>query len=207
MSREVLSAAIDDAATAAEWEALLKAVDQDAALMQEWSRHHQARDALAGVRVHVQCTDFCAGVMTAIAAEPVDAQAAEKVIDLAARRANRAQPAVAVPARAGRRLRTLVPISAAAGVAAAVLTVNLMRAPEAPSAVATVNQPVTLAALPAARVSATDAEHPAAESGRVALLGSYLLEHNNSVAERGMGGSLANARFAARAADYRPDAE
>jgi negative regulator of sigma E activity len=205
MSREILSAAIDDAATAAEWEIFLKAVDQDATLMREWSRHCHVRDAMAGVRVHARSTDFCAGVMNAIAAEPAGAESAGKVVDLATRRVGAAASSVAVPLRAGRRLRTLVPISAAAGVAAAVLTVNLMRTSEAPNTLA--NQSVTVAATPVSNMRTAGTDRPAAQSARVALLGSYLLEHNNSVAERGMGGSLANARFAARAADYRPDAE
>lgn len=181
MSRQVLSAAVDNAATAAEWDELLDAMEHDPALKAEWSRAWAHRDIRSGMQA--KATDaFCAGVMAAIAAEP---QTGAKVVSLAGRRSRLPRPAL--------KWQTLVPLSAAAGVVAAVLFVGDVRAPE--------TEPATMA-LAAAAVESNVA---LTDEAKAAILNAYLIEHSNSLAERGMGSTLVNARFAARSANYRPD--
>jgi negative regulator of sigma E activity len=206
MSREVLSAAVDDAATAAEWDALMDAVASDPAAKAEWTRLWAWRDARDGVAVAAKQpqVDFCIGVMAAITAEALP-QENSKVVHLADHRTallDMGRPSLA-SRPAGRRLRTIIPVSAAAGIVAAVLTVNFMRSPapaESQAATAATEQAPT-------RLAATSSVSTEDAARRAAILNDYVMEHSNTLAERGMGGSLANARFAARTADYRPDAE
>lgn len=177
MSKEVLFAAVDNAATAAEWDALLEALEHDPALKAEWSRVWAGRDACDGVQIKA-ADSFCSGVMAAIAAEP---QQGSNVVSMASRRLPK--PAF--------NWQTLVPLSAAAGVVAAVLFVGGVRAPEA--------EPSTVA------LTTADSGAALSDEAKAAILNAYLIEHSNSLAERGMGSTLVNARFAARSANYRPD--
>ena len=166
MSKHLLSAAVDAAATDLEWDALLAAAEQDPELKAEWSRICQWRDARDGVTLTAGA-DFCSGVMA-------------------------------------RSWRTLVPLSAAAGVVAAVLFVGGLRGPASD----TIASPVSASsgAVVTMPVSFNPAEGIAvSDAAKAAILNAYLMEHSNSLAERSMGGTLANARFAARTADYRPD--
>lgn len=189
MSKEVLFAAVDNAATAAEWDVLLDGLESDPALKAEWSRVWGWRDANDGVQIKA-ADSFCSGVMAAIAAEP---QVRSNVVSMAARRTSRlSKPAL--------NWRTLVPLSAAAGVVAAVLFVGGLRTgPTEPAAVVALS-------VPSAPTTPTEVD-VLPDAAKVAILNAYLMEHSNSLAERSMGGTLANARFAARTADYRPDAQ
>lgn len=196
MSKHLLSAAVDAAATDLEWDALLAAAEQAPELKAEWSRICQWRDARDGVTLAAGA-DFCSGVMAAIAAEkPLPSN----VIAMPSRTA-----AVPAPkARVARSWRTLVPLSAAAGVVAAVLFVGGLRGPASD----TIASPVSASsgAVVTMPVSFNPAEGIAvSDAAKAAILNAYLMEHSNSLAERSMGGTLANARFAARTADYRPD--
>lgn len=175
MSKEVLFAAIDDAASAAEWDALLDALEHDPALKTEWSRAWAARDAREGVQIKA-APDFCGSVMAAIASEPQ----AGNVVPLPSRRASR------VPSL---NWQTLVPLSAAAGVVAAVLLVGGVT-PQTP---------------PAASLASAESSAALPDAAKAAILDAYLMEHSNSLAERSMGSTLANARFAVRSANFRPD--
>lgn len=194
MSKHLLSAAVDAAATDLEWDALLAAVEQDTEVKGEWSRIWQWRDARDGVTLAAGA-DFCSGVMAAIAA---DKPLPSTVVTLPTR-------TVAAPvsnARVARSWRTLVPLSAAAGVVAAVLFVGGLRSPS----VDTLSSQVTVSggALVTTPVSFTPSQDTP-DAAKAAILNAYLMEHSNSLAERSMGGTLANARFASRTADYRPD--
>lgn len=196
MSKQVLSAAVDAAATDLEWDVLLAAVEQDPEVKAEWSRIWEWRDARDGVALAAGA-DFCSGVMAAVASEkPLPSN----VVSLPAR-------TVSAPSTKTRTMpswRTLVPLSAAAGVVAAVLFVGGLRGPAsdtpasqiATSSGSVVTTPVSFN--PAEGIAVSDA-------AKAAILNAYLMEHSNSLAERSMGGTLANARFAARTADYRPD--
>ena len=194
MSKQVLSAAVDAAATNLEWDALLAAVEQDPEVKAEWSRIWEWRDARDGVALAAS-TDFCGGVMAAIAA---DKPLSSTVVSLP----KRAVALAATKPRAARSWRTLVPLSAAAGVVAAVLFVGGLRGPsiDTPSSQVTASNGAAVAT-PVSFTSNQDVP----DEAKAAILNAYLMEHSNSLAERSMGGTLANARFAARTADYRPD--
>ena len=195
MSKQLLSSAVDAAATEAEWDALIDAVGNDIGIKAEWSRIWAARDAREGVVLKASA-DFCTGVMAAIAAEK---SLPSNVVSLP----RKAEPAVA---RSARNWRTLVPLSAAAGVVAAVLVVGGMRQLSSNDvAPLTVSGTAQVATTP---VNFTSNENAPVlpDAAKAAILNAYLMEHSNSLAERSMGGTLANARFAARTADYRPDA-
>lgn len=196
MSRETLSAAVDNAATSEEWDVLLDALDRDPVLQKEWSRIWAQRDARSGVRIQAG-VDLCAGVMAAVHAEP---QASAKVVDLAARRADRTVPKLG--------WRTLVPLSAAAGMAAAVLLVGrpFDTAPAPAVAASAALATVVADAAPAGWSTAGGSEQPV-NAASAEVLNSYLMEHSNTLAERSMGGSISNARFVVHTAGYPADGQ
>ena len=190
MPKQVLSAAVDAAATEAEWDALMEAVEHDPALKAEWSRIWEMRDARDGVAL-AGSSDFCSGVMAAIANEkPLPST----VVQMPSRAAP--QP-LARPARVARSWRTLVPLSAAAGVVAAVLVVGGYRGLSTENALPqqTASNPVPLVTTPVAL----------ADEGRAAILNDYIVEHSNLLTERNMGGTFASARLVVRT-NYSTDA-
>ena len=190
MPKQVLSAAVDAAATEAEWDALMEAVEHDPAIKAEWSRIWEMRDARDGVAL-AGSSDFCSGVMAAIANEkPLPST----VVQMPSRAAP--QP-LARPARLARSWRTLVPLSAAAGVVAAVLVVGGYRglAPESGLTPQVASATVPVASTPVAL----------ADEGRKAILNDYIVEHSNLLTERNMGGTFASARLVVRT-NYATDA-
>lgn len=195
MSKQLLSAAVDAAATEAEWDALIDAVGESAELKAEWSRIWAARDAREGVVLKASF-DFSAGVMAAIAAEkPLPSN----VVSLP----RKAEPVAARPAR---NWRTLMPLSAAAGVVAAVLVVGGMRQLSSDETAPLTSSSASQLATTPVNLASNESADVLPDAAKAAILNAYLMEHSNSLAERSMGGTLANARFAARTADYRPDA-
>lgn len=212
MSKQVLHAALDNAATREEWEALLNAAASDAELGQQWSRVWQWRDARDGIAVRSDL-DLCSGVMAALAAE---SQAnPSKVVALPARaqatvRKPRTAPMAAQPLpRRSRSFKGWVPVSAVAGAAAAVLVLGGMQWSSQPNAVpvatvATASTPV-LGSVPQVGQWQTVAASDNTDTPRAAeLLDGYLMEHSNAFSERQMGGNLAGARIAVQAASYTP---
>ena len=201
MSREVLSAAVDNAATPAELDALLDALERDPALMDEWSRTWAWRDARDGVQQRAG-GDVCAGVMSAIRAEPLPSG---KVVDLAGRRAGPRAPRL--------DWRTLVPLSAAAGMAAAVLFFGRPFDPAPAAAVVAAAAPAAIVVADAGAAGWNSAERGSGGSVRpmdadsAEVLNSYLMEHSNTLAERSMGGSISNARFVVHTAGYPSDGQ
>ncbi len=193
MSKQLLSAAVDAAATEAEWDALIEVIDKNPEIKSGWGRIWACRDAHDGVLLTAS-EDFCSGVMMAIANEkPLPST----VVPLPARTV-----AAANRSRRSRGWRTLVPLSAAAGVVAAVLVVGGLGGNDSENV-----PPLTASSAAAVNitpVSLGNAARP--DAAKAAILNAYLMEHSNSLVERSMGGTLANARFAARTADYRPDA-
>ncbi|MES2885776.1 MAG: hypothetical protein V4709_13295 [Pseudomonadota bacterium] len=195
MSKQLLSAAVDAAATEAEWIALIDAVGEAPELKAEWSRIWASRDAREGVVLKAS-PDFSAGVMAAIAAEK---SLPSNVVSLR----RKAEPALA---RRSLNWRTLVPLSAAAGVVAAVMVVGGMRQLSSDEAVPLITSNASQLATTPVNVASNEGAAELPDAAKAAILNAYLMEHSNSLAERSMGGTLANARFAARTADYRPDA-
>lgn len=200
MPREALSAAVDNSATAAEWDQLIEAIGREPALKDEWSRIWASRDARDGVALDKAGAGFCAGVMAALQQE---AAPSDKVVDIATRR----------PAKADRpslSWRSLVPLSAAAGMAAAVLFVG-RPFDNTPAVQAVVAAPApTVVADAGPTWSAAEREDGAAQpmdAASAEVLNSYLMEHSNTLAERSMGGSISNARFVVHTTAYAPDGQ
>lgn len=200
MSKEVLSRAVDAAASRQDWDALLDAMERDPALKANWSRSWQLRDACTGVAVSKGNCSFAAGVMSAIAQQ--DEAAPSKVVALPVTAA--ARPAALPVRKPARSWKTLVPVSAAAGALAAALLFGINKSPS-PSQPLAAAAPVQVASVPQAGWRAAS-EQPgqAPDADTNALLDSYLMEHSNSVARQDVGGALAGARFAVQAASYQP---
>jgi negative regulator of sigma E activity len=216
MSKEVLSNALDNAASRADWDALLDAMARDDSLKQEWSRSCQARDALAGVNTRAKAEAFTAGVMAAIFAEEATAGVAHpKVVALPSMRA-RAEPArpKLQPAPRARTWKTWVPVSAAAGALGAVLIFGADRPAFAPAnpVAATANATTQAAPVQVAQLSSQSWQPAAApesnsapgspDSDTAALLDDYLVQHSNSTAQQNVSGALHSARFAVQSASY-----
>jgi len=215
MSKELLSNALDDAASRADWDALLDAMERDASLKQEWSRNCQARDALAGVKTPAQAEAFTAGVMAAIFAEDASAAVAHpKVVALPRKRAvaEPIKPKIQ-PAPRARAWKTWVPVSAAAGALGAVLLFGVDRPALAPTSAAATTAaaiqaaPMQVAALSSQTWQPTSAQDDSStpsgpDSDTAALLDDYLVQHSNSTAQQNVSGALHSARFAVQSASY-----
>lgn len=206
MSREVLSAAVDNAATAAEWDGLLEAMDRDPALKAEWSRVWEARDAREGVTMRRSGGDFCSGVMAALQQEQQETFEHPKLVRLDSRRQPVSQPPVARP-----RWRSLVPLSAAAGIAAAVLffgqPLSRQAVPQSVVAVAPAAQASEVADVRWSAPESNGGGGQPLDPASAEVLNSYLMEHSNTLAERSMGGAISNARFVVNTTGYSVDGE
>lgn len=200
MPREALSAAVDNSASAAEWDQLIEAVGREPALKEEWSRIWASRDARDGVALDKAGAGFCAGVMAALEQE---AAPSGKVVDIATHRP-------AKTARPSLNWRSLVPLSAAAGMAAAVLFVG-RPFDSSPAAQTVAAAPATTVVADASPTwSAAEREDGAAQpmdAASAEVLNAYLMEHSNTLAERSMGGSISNARFVVHTTAYAPDGQ
>lgn len=172
MTQEHLSALLDGECSEQELDRLLDAMARDSALKEDWSRLCRNRDLTTGRWVQAASPSICADVMARLE-EPSEAQTRPNVIDLAARR--------------GRSIwKPLAGLAAAASVAAVAFLagVNFTAKNDA---------------------AGVEAAQPMAVSGRMVAdntrdedLDRYLMEHNNSLAEQGMGGgTLRYARMAA----------
>jgi negative regulator of sigma E activity len=185
MSQESLSALLDGECSDQELDALLDALDRSPELKASWSRLHVAREARAGLPIRQ--VDICAAVMAQLDRAPDAARA--NVVELASRR----KP---LP------WRPLAGLAAAASVAAVAVTLGFNF-----GTVQTAGNGggIATAGLPApglrdvALTSANEAPQGHAEIDDD--LRNYMIEHSNTLAERGVGGALSYARFAARTAD------
>jgi negative regulator of sigma E activity len=185
MSQESLSALLDGECSDQELDALLDALDRSPELKASWSRLHVAREARAGLPIRQ--VDICAAVMAQLDHAPDAAR--PNVVELASRRKS-------LP------WRPLAGLAAAASVAAVAVTLGFNF-----GTVQTAGNSggITSAGLPAsglrdvALTSANDAPQGHAEIDDD--LRNYMIEHSNTLAERGVGGALSYARFAARTAD------
>jgi len=213
MSEELLSAMMDGECKPQEIEQLLAELDSSVALKARWSRMCATRDALAGVSFRKNSIDLTASVMAALD-DLEDTENGSNVVPL--RRATVTAPA-RVAARA-RRMQPLVGYAAAASLAIAAVVGG--RSYWLPSATQTLGPVATSEPVVGAQAVAFNAESATqsadepvetrwtqldADSAR--QLNDYLMEHSNSRAESGMGGSLSYARLTVRTADYRPAAE
>jgi negative regulator of sigma E activity len=225
MAHESLSALLDGECSAEELDRLLDELEHKPELKRSWSRLVQARDAREGVRLAAELPCICAGVMARLDAQPEPLGA--NVVELSPRR----QPTVVVPPAA---VPVAAPTPAAAfaattpaarfnwqpltgwAVAASIAVVALVlnfsgtqdvqrelnpgvaAMPQVTAPVSnsnTVRRPRYLQT-----VAATPEDLQAADDD----LRNYLIEHSNSLADRGMGGALSYARFAAHTAEFVP---
>ncbi len=195
MPKQILSAAVDNAATRIEWEDLLDEVARNPALKKSWSHIWEWRAARDGIAVTKGSCEFAAGVMAAIHASE-QAPAASNVLALPLSRSE--------PVPRARTWKTWVPVSAAAGALAAALmfgtgkpvagTASLTVASQALPGVAMV--PVSARAQHWVAGDAQTGTAP--DAATAALLDSYLVEHSSHE----VAGTLAGARFAVQTASF-----
>ena len=200
MSQEHLSALLDGECSSAELDRLLDAMERDPALMDDWSRMCRAREMSAGTRIKADQTCICASVMSKLDNQPEELRN-PKVVELASRRKFFAWKPIAG-------------LAAAASVAAVALLVGLSfttpsefdSSSQSTPATEAVSYP-TLRSSPAPRTQAVALRSQPNTQVADEDLYNYLIEHNNSMAEQGMGGTLRYARFAAHTAAYRADGQ
>lgn len=180
MSQETLSALLDGECSPEELDALLDALETSPPLKQQWSRLCAAHDARSGVRVwSAGADDFCAAVMAGIAAEQPP-QAERKVVPLTVRN-KRVLP-----------WRQAAGLALAASVAAVAVTLGFNF-----GKVGGAGSPGDAQIVDGGALQTVAMENPAVDDD----LRNYLLEHSNTLADRGVGGALSYARFAARTGD------
>lgn len=190
MTHETLSALLDGECTDQELDALLNALDREPEMKATWGRMQLARDVRGGTPVRHN-VDICAAVMAGLGEAP-DGQR-PKVVELVARH----RPRVSWRAAAG--------FAAAASVAAVAITlgVNFGSVHGDHPALTAANDAV---AVPQQLAGIRNVGFGSAASGQGngqmdEDLRYYMIEHSNTLADRGVGGALSYARFAANTAD------
>lgn len=173
MSQEHLSALLDGECSGQELDGLLDALDRDPSLKQDWIRLCQARDLRAGRSELHPMPDICAAVMARLH-EPSETESHPNVVDLVARRARPLW-------------KPLAGLAAAASVAAVAFLAGVNFTSKDGTAGMEAAQPLAVSGHMVASNSTNDDD-----------LDRYVMEHNNSLAEQGMGGgTLRYARMAA----------
>lgn len=190
MAKDSLSALLDGECSPRELDRILDEMERSPELKLAWSRLCLSRDAGEGVRVRKGQPCICAGVMSNLDARPESVAA--KVVPLFKQRIRG-------------YWKPLAGFAAAASVAGVALTLNLGNRDSSVTAGAGMNLPQVSApvSVPAVQrrprylqtvsASADDVQRAAIEDE----LRSYLIEHSNTLADRGMGATLSYARFAA----------
>jgi hypothetical protein len=194
MSNESLSALLDGECSPAELDRLLDQMGTDPALMRRWSRLCAAREAREGTRAPALRQDLAAGIMAALEPAPRTAT----VISLPVRRS-----------RSRGSWSGWAGWAAAASIAVVALLVNLPGnrpeiAPQAPGLVQ--DGPLPGSGSPQGGRDLRTVRYDgggAIEPDEEDPLANYLMEHNNTLANQGMAGTLRYTRFAAHTAQYR----
>lgn len=195
MAKDSLSALLDGECSSGELDRILEEMERSPELKASWSRLCMARDAVEGVHVRKPAVDLCAGVMARLDERP--ATTGSRVVPL-------------VRDRARSYWKPLAGLAAAASVAAIAVTVNLPQGSSsgvgAGAGLIGVPQVASEVSLPAVQrrpryLQAVSVDADAAEQARRAAmqeeLRDYLIEHSNTLSNRGMGATLSYARFAA----------
>ncbi len=212
MSYEKLSALLDGECSAEELDRLLEDLDQSPELKAQWSRLCLARDTMEGVRVRKDPPCICAGVMAKLDQAPAEL-AKPNVVELRRPRSMVfKQVAGWAVAASVATVAMLVGVNGGHDHAPATFTSATVTAPSAsPVTTEAVSYPVVIPRQPrnlqsvALRTTAaSNGEQKWQDAGDD--LDNYLIEHNSSLAEQGMGmgGTLRAARFAAHSATYHP---
>ncbi len=207
MSYEKLSALLDGECSAEELDRLLEDLDRSPELKAQWSRLCLARDAMEGTRIVQDQPCICAGVMAKLDQAPAEL-AKPNVVELR-------RPRSMV-------LKQLAGWAVAASVAAVAMLVGVNgghdhAATGLASTAVPASSPMTTEAVSYPVVvprQARNLQSVALRTGNEQQwqdagddLDNYLMEHNSSLAEQGMGmgGTLRSARFAAHSATYHPE--
>lgn len=206
MAQETLSALLDGECSSEELDRLLDEMDRDPELKSAWSRLCLSREAAEGTRYRQDQPCICAGVMAQLDPQPAPVARSQAL-----------QAGPRARSQTARRRRAWAPMAGWA-VAASVAVVAVALNYGGTGRESTVAGPglmpqidTTSVGVPAVQrrprylqaVSATsDQLNPAAQED----LRQYLIEHSNTLADRGMGGSLSYARFAAHTAEARSEA-
>lgn len=196
MAKDSLSALLDGECSPGELDRILEEMERSPEIKASWSRLCAARDAVEGVHIRKPAIDLCAGVMARLDERPVSLSG--RVVPLVRARAR---------SYAHSYWKPLVGLAAAASIAAVALTLNLRQhGPAAGSGLVGVPQVAGEVSLPAVQrrpryLQAVSVDADSAEMARRAAmqeeLRDYLIEHSNTLADRGMGATLSYARFAA----------
>jgi hypothetical protein len=188
MTHETLSALLDGECSDQELDALLDALDREPEMKLAWSRMQFVRDVRGGMPARRQ-VDICAAVMAGLDAAPDGVR--PKVVELASRR----RPL---------NWRTAAGLAAAASVAAIAITlgVNFGAVRGGNPALTAANDAGLSQPAEGIRDVAFGAS-PGASAGEPMDedLRYYMIEHSNALAERGVGGVLSYAGFAANTGD------
>lgn len=199
MSHESLSALLDGESSPEEIDRLLDAVERSPELGEAFSRMCLAREATAGTRIVKQQPCICAAVMAGLDDSPdaVDS----KVVQLPTRRGS-----------IQLKWKPLAGLAAAASLGALAVLVALPQAQQAlPSGSPVMPEVSSPVSLPAAsrrprQLQTVSADDELLQQWQEDELGGYLIEHSNTLADRGMAGTLSYARFTAHTADQSPQA-
>lgn len=207
MSPESLSSLFDGECSPEELDRVLDELDKSPELKASFSRMCLARDAVDGTRVLKDQRCIAAGVMAQLDDTPAAGGNVHPLI-----RPPRTRPQF--------QWRPLAGLAAAAAFGAVAVLVTLPRSQDSglvPSGglVPQVSSPVgsNPVSTPASfgkrqrNLHTVAATQEQTQQWQQDDLRSYLIEHSNTLADRGMGGTLSYARFTAHTADYRPQAE
>ncbi|MEW6166544.1 MAG: sigma-E factor negative regulatory protein [Pseudomonadota bacterium] len=181
MAKDSLSALLDGECSASELDRMLEEIERSPDLKASWSRLCLARDSAEGVRVRKDQRCICADVMSRLDVQPASAGA--RVLPL-------------FRPRLQGYWKPFAALAAAASVAAVAVSLSFGDRSEgiltvpglAPQPAIT---PVSAPLAQRPRYLQTVSTSPEEE------LRAYLIEHSNTLADRGMGGTLSYARFAA----------
>lgn len=193
MAHEPLSALLDGECSAAELDRLLEEMERAPDLKRSYSRQVMAREAAEGTHISRGQACICAGVMARLADEPMT-EVSAKVTDLDSR-------------RRWVSFKSLGGLAAAASVAAVAVLVampaleqeresaagSFMPEVSAPANFAPVSAPMTRRSRDLRAVAYTPEQAEQNDE-----LNGFILQHSNSSAEQGVGGTLRYARFAAQ---------
>lgn len=214
MSYEKLSALLDGECSAEELDRLLEDLDRSPELKAQWSRLCTTRDTMEGVRIRKDQPCICAGVMANLDKAPAEL-AKPNVVELRRPRsmimkqaagwavaASVATVAMLVGVNSGHDHPAVSPLVGASVPASSPVTTEAVSYP-----VVIPRQPRNLqsVALRTTSNAGNNGEQKWQDAGDD--LDNYLIEHNSSLAEQGMGmgGTLRTARFAAHSATYHPE--
>jgi negative regulator of sigma E activity len=215
MSYEKLSALLDGECSAEELDHLLADLDRSPELKAQWSRLCLARDTMEGIQIRKDPPCICAGVMSKLDQAPAELTK-PNVVELRRPRSMVLKQITgwAVAASVA-TVAMLVGVNGGHDHAAATTGLASVTVPAAsPVTTEAVSYPVVIPRQPrnlqsvALRTTAAtngNGEQKWQDAGDD--LDNYLIEHNSSLAEQGMGmgGTLRSARFAAHSATYHPE--